>query len=167
MNNKAIIYCRTATEGGEAKTKLAWQKKICRDYAKSKGYKVTETLSEVGSGMKPDRPGLLKLTDVVKANRIKHVVVSNPDRISRNEAHLILFKNLLKRQRVQLEYAQLNNSMADSLLLEGILESMEAYYSKVHSQRIKRGIAKAKRRKTTSGSTFAGRFHKILLKLIK
>ncbi len=167
MNDKAIIYYRTATEDKETKAKLAWQKQICWDYAKSKGYEVIKVLTEVESGMNFNRPELLKLTKAVKANKVRHIIVTNPDRISRNELYFALFKNLLKRQKVQLEYAQFNISGADEMLLSGILESMAAYYSKVHSQRVKRGIFKAKRRKSTCGSIFARRLHKILLKLKK
>jgi len=52
-------------------------------YCSSKGYRVVDVLSDVASGLKTDRRGLLKLFNYVVNRQVDVVVVTYRDRLSR------------------------------------------------------------------------------------
>jgi predicted site-specific integrase-resolvase len=52
-------------------------------YCSSKGYRVVDALSDVASGLKTDRKGLLKLFDYVVNRQVDVVVVTYRDRLTR------------------------------------------------------------------------------------
>jgi DNA binding domain, excisionase family len=59
---RAVIYARVSpSQRGD----LEGQVQYLRQYCSSKGYKVIDVLSDIASGLKADRRGLLKLLDYV------------------------------------------------------------------------------------------------------
>ena len=70
---RAIIYARVSSP--DQKSDLERQVQYLTQYCASKGYKVVNVLSDVASGLKTDRRGLLRLFDYV-VNRQVDVVVT-------------------------------------------------------------------------------------------
>lgn len=81
---KAVIYCRTACE--IQYSALVQQANRCREYAKAHGYEVTEVLYDNGvSGLSMERPGLLKLLDIIFAESGPQALITlSVGRLSRN-----------------------------------------------------------------------------------
>ncbi len=84
---KAIIYCRLACADQESDERLSRQKKDCLQYARKHDYQVLEVISEVASGINPNRKGLQKLLDICAENEIQAILVQDLERLSRDSNH--------------------------------------------------------------------------------
>lgn len=97
---KAVTYARVAGgTPGEVVAGLAAQEQRCRAYALARGYEITETFRDSGSGNKIDRPGLGALRAFLRDHqRDPHVVlVTDIQRIARPfDLHLSLAQDMLK-----------------------------------------------------------------------
>ena len=78
---RAVIYARVSSP--EQKGDLEGQIQYLRQYCSSKGYKVIDVLSDIASGLKADRRGLLKLLDYVVNRQVDVIVVAYRDRLTR------------------------------------------------------------------------------------
>jgi len=77
---RAVIYARVSSP---QKGDLEGQVQYLRQYCSSKGYKVIDVLSDIASGLKADRRGLLKLLDYVVNRQVDVIVVAYRDRLTR------------------------------------------------------------------------------------
>jgi putative resolvase len=78
---RAVIYARVSSS--DQKSDLERQIQYLTQYCASKGYRVVDVLSDVASGLKTDRRGLLKLFDYVINRQVDVVVVTYRDRLTR------------------------------------------------------------------------------------
>jgi len=78
---RAVIYARVSSS--DQKTDLERQVQYLTQYCTAKGYRVVDVLSDIGSGLKTDRRGLLKLFDYVANRQVDVVVVTYKDRLTR------------------------------------------------------------------------------------
>jgi excisionase family DNA binding protein len=77
----AVIYARVSSS--DQRSDLERQIQYLTQYCSSKGYRVVDALSDVASGLKTDRRGLLKLFDYVVNRQVDVVVVTYRDRLTR------------------------------------------------------------------------------------
>ncbi len=84
---QAIIYCRLACEDQETDERLSRQKGECLQYARKHDYQVVEVISEIASGIDPNRKGLQKLLEICAKNEIEAILVQHVDRLSRDLNH--------------------------------------------------------------------------------
>ena len=78
---RAVIYVRVSS--GNQKSDLERQIEYLTQYCMAKGYRVVDVLSDVASGLKTDRRGLLKLFNYVVNRQVDVVVVTCKDRLTR------------------------------------------------------------------------------------
>jgi len=78
---RALIYARVSSSDQESD--LERQAQYLTEYRASKGYKVINVLSDVASGLKTDRKGLLKLFNYAVNKQVDAVVVTHRDRLTR------------------------------------------------------------------------------------
>ena len=78
---RAIIYARVSSS--DQKSDLERQIAHLAQYCSAKGYKVVDILSDVASGLKTNRRGLLKLFKYVVDRQVDVVVVTYKDRLTR------------------------------------------------------------------------------------
>jgi excisionase family DNA binding protein len=78
---RAVIYARVSSS--DQRSDLERQVEYLTQYCSSKGYRVVDVLSDVGSGLKTDRKGLLKLFNYVINRQVDVVVVTYRDRLTR------------------------------------------------------------------------------------
>ena len=78
---RAIIYARVSS--ADQKSDLERQIEYLTQYFSSKGYRVVDVLSDVASGLRTDRNGLLKLFNNVINRQVDVVVVTYRDRLTR------------------------------------------------------------------------------------
>jgi predicted site-specific integrase-resolvase len=78
---RAVIYTRVSSS--DRKSDLEKQVQYLKQYCSTKEYRVVDVLSDVGSGLKTDRRGLLKLFNQVVNRQVDVVVVTYRDRLTR------------------------------------------------------------------------------------
>jgi excisionase family DNA binding protein len=78
---RAIIYARVSS--ADQKSDLERQIEYLTQYCSSKGYKIIDIVTDVASGLKTDRNGLLKLFNNVINRQVDVVVVTYRDRLTR------------------------------------------------------------------------------------
>jgi len=78
---KAIIYARVSSS--DQKSDLEKQIQYLTQYCSAKGYKVVDVISDVASGLKTNRRGLLKLFNYIVNREVDAVVVTYKDRLTR------------------------------------------------------------------------------------
>jgi excisionase family DNA binding protein len=78
---RAVIYTRVSSS--DQKSDLERQVQYLTQYCSSKGYRVVDVLSDVASGLKTDRRGLLKLFNYVVNRQVDIVVITYRDRLTR------------------------------------------------------------------------------------
>ena len=78
---RAIIYARVSSS--DQKRDLERQVQYLLQYCSAKGYRVVDVVSDVASGLKTNRRGLLKLFNYVVNRQVDVVVVTYKDRLTR------------------------------------------------------------------------------------
>ncbi len=78
---RAIIYARVSSSG--QRKDLERQIEYLAQYCSAKGYRVVDILSDIASGLKSTRRGLMKLFNYVVNREVDVVVVTYKDRLTR------------------------------------------------------------------------------------
>jgi excisionase family DNA binding protein len=78
---RAIIYARVSS--ADQRSDLERQVQYLTQYCSSNGYSVIDVLSDIASGLKTDRKGLLKLFNYVANRQVDVVVVAYRDKLTR------------------------------------------------------------------------------------
>ncbi len=78
---RAIIYARVSSS--DQKSDLERQIEHLTQYCSAKGYRVIDILSDIASGLKTNRRGLLKLFNYVVNKQVDIVVITYRDRLTR------------------------------------------------------------------------------------
>ncbi len=78
---RAVIYARVSSS--DQRSDLERQIQHLTQYCSAKGYRIIDILSDVASGLKTDRRGLLKLFNYVVNRKVDVVVVTYRDRLTR------------------------------------------------------------------------------------
>ena len=78
---RAVIYARVSSS--DQKSDLERQIQYLTQYCSAKGYRVVDVLSDIASGLKTSRRGLMKLFNYVVNRRVDVVVITYRDRLTR------------------------------------------------------------------------------------
>jgi len=146
---KAIIYLRTSTEDQEPEN----QKKECLEFARNRGYEVTEILLEKLSGFKQiDRPEYEKVKEKARKGEIKAVIVWALDRWVRNRDTLLEDTTILRNygckihsvKEAWLEAINIEGSLGKTIqeFLLGLMGSIGEMESQRKSERVKLAVRK-------------------------
>lgn len=86
--NHAVIYLRTGSRNqADLKSGLEVQRRICEDFARSRGLHVTRIYADAGfSGLAGRRPGLDGMLSDLSSRVTPYVVVADSARLARNQA---------------------------------------------------------------------------------
>ena len=152
----AALYARVSSDRQDVDLSVAAQLRALRDYAKANGYSVArEYVDEAESGRISDRPQFREMID--EGSRPKApfqvILVWKFSRFTRKREHAVAFKAQLRRKGIRVvsitEQAEDN---ATGRLLEGIIESVDEYYSENLGQEVVRGMREAASRGFFLGS---------------
>ena len=96
---RVLIYCRLAHNDSMV---MECQKNYLRRWAAENGCTVVSEITEVGSGIQLDRPGLAAVMRAVQEKRMDALVVRKLDRLARRplDAHRLI--ELLKEKGIDL-----------------------------------------------------------------
>jgi predicted site-specific integrase-resolvase len=129
---RAIVYARVSS--ADQKSDLERQVQYLIQYCSSKGYRVVDVLSDVASGLKTDRRGLLKLFDYVVNRQVDVIVVTYRDRLTRFGFEYLehFFKQFGVRIEVMFGEEPKN---AYQELVEDLIEIITSFAGKLYGMR--------------------------------
>ncbi|MGC9187625.1 MAG: IS607 family transposase [Fervidicoccaceae archaeon] len=129
---RAVIYTRVSSS--DQKDSLERQIQYLTQYCISRGYKVVDILSDVASGLKTDRRGLLKLFNYVASRQVDVVVVTYRDRLTRFGFEYLEY--FFKQYGVRIETVfgeELKNAYQE--LVEDLIEIVTSFAGKLYGMR--------------------------------
>ena len=142
----AALYARVSSDRQDVDLSVAAQLRALRDYAKNNGYSVArEYVDEAESGRIADRPQFRRMIDEGSKPKapFQVILVWKFSRFTRKREHAVAFKAQLRRKGIRVvsitEQAEDN---ATGRLLEGIIESVDEYYSENLGQEVTRGCGR-------------------------
>ena len=152
------IYARVSTdEQAEHGTSLDEQVRLCRQRV-ADGEAVEPFVDAGQSGTTLDRPQLQHLLQRARRHEIARLLVYDPDRLSRNAAHLLLLVDELRAAGVAIEFVNFTADLSpDGRLLftvRGAISEFEAYRIKQRMYSGKQARARANR--VASGTCIFG-----------
>jgi putative resolvase len=129
---RAVIYARVSSS--DQKSDLERQIQYLTQYCSSKGYRVVDVLSDIASGLKTDRRGLLKLFDYVVNRQVDVVVVTYRDRLSRFGFEYLEYFFNKYGVRVEVAFGE-EPKDAYQELVEDLIEIVTSFAGKLYGMR--------------------------------
>ena len=129
----AALYARVSSDRQDVDLSVSAQLRALKEYAKANGYSVArEYVDEAESGRVADRPQFREMIE--EGGKAKApfdvILVWKFSRFTRKREHAVAFKSQLRRKGIRVvsitEQAEDN---ATGRLLEGIIESVDEFYS--------------------------------------
>ncbi len=152
----AALYARVSSDRQDVDLSVAAQLRALKEYAKTNGYSVArEYVDEAESGRVADRPQFREMIEEGSKPKAPFdvILVWKFSRFTRKREHAVAFKSQLRRKGIRVvsitEQAEDN---ATGRLLEGIIESVDEYYSENLAQEVVRGMREAASRGFFLGS---------------
>ena len=143
----AALYARVSSDRQDVDLSVSAQLRALKDYARANGYSVArEYVDEAESGRVANRPQFREMIE--KGSKPKApfevILVWKFSRFTRKREHAVAFKSMLRRKGIRVvsitEQAEDN---ATGRLLEGIIESVDEFYSENLAQEVVRGMREA------------------------
>jgi len=165
---KVALYARVSSEAQDTDLSLSAQLGALRGYAQGNGHQVVrEFIDEAESGRTADRPAFREMIALarVKQPPFEAILVWKLNRFSRSRADSITYKTLLRNKGI--DVISINEPVDDSptgRLLEGVIESIDEFYSANLGQDIKRGLRENARRGFYNCSRPPYGFHKVAVR---
>ena len=139
------VYARVSSEKqAEKDLSLPAQLKALRDYALKRNWTIVEEFIDAAeSARTADRPAFQKMITEAKQKNppFNIILVWKLNRFARNREDSIIYKSLLRKRGIQI--ISINENLDDGptgKLLEGIIESIDEFYSANLSQDTIRGL---------------------------
>jgi site-specific DNA recombinase len=162
---KAAIYARVSSDSQDVDLSISAQLRALRDYAAKHDYEIArEFVDEAESGRTASRPAFKELIALARIHEppFEAVLVWKLNRFSRSRVDSVTYKTLLKSKGIKV--ISINEPLDDSpsgKLLEGVIESIDEFYSANLGQDIKRGMRENAQRGFFNGSMPPYGLHKV------
>ncbi|MBA7695809.1 hypothetical protein ES703_104448 [subsurface metagenome] len=153
---KVAFYARVSSDKQDVDLSMSAQLGALRDYASRNGHQaVREFVDEAESGRTAARPAF---KEMIALARTKHppfeaILVWKLNRFARSRADSVTYKTLLRNKGI--EVISINEPVDDTptgRLLEGVIESIDEFYSANLGQDIRRGMRENASRGFFNGS---------------
>ena len=143
----AALYARVSSDRQDVDLSVAAQLRALRDYARKNGYLVArEYVDEAESGRIADRPEFRKMIDAASKTDAPfgEILVWKFSRFTRKREHAVAFKSMLRRKGIRVvSITEQADDTPTGKLLEGIIESVDEFYSENLAQEVTRGMREA------------------------
>ena len=143
----AALYARVSSDRQDVDLSVSAQLRALRDYADKNDYEVVrEYVDEAESGRVMNRPEFQKMLDEAKRTEapFKEILVWKFSRFTRKREHAVILKSMLRRKGLRVvsitEQAEDNPT---GRLLEGIIETVDEFYSENLAMEVLRGMREA------------------------
>jgi site-specific DNA recombinase len=153
---RVVLYSRVSSDAQDVDLSISAQLRALRDYAAKQGHEILrEFVDEAESGRTSSRPAFREMIALAKAkpSLFEAILVWKLNRFARSRMDSITYKALLKGKGIKV--ISINEPLDDSpsgQLLEGVIESMDEFYSASLGQDIKRGMRENAQRGFFNGS---------------
>ena len=161
----AALYARVSSDRQDVDLSVSAQLRALKEYAKANDYSVArEYIDEAESGRVADRPQFREMIEEGSKPKapFEVILVWKFSRFTRKREHAVAFKAQLRRKGIRVvsitEQAEDN---ATGRLLEGIIESVDEYYSENLAQEVVRGMREAASRGFFLGSNAPFGYRKV------
>lgn len=134
MPRQTVLYGRVSTY--KQKKDLANQMEELKEYAQAKGYQVSNSYSDIASGISfENRKSFFKMLDLILAGKVKRVVITHRDRLSR--VGFELFEYLFKNYHTEIEIIsdEMNPKTDEQELFEEIISLLHCFSMREYSHR--------------------------------
>ncbi len=143
----AALYARVSSDRQDVDLSVAAQMRALRDYADKNDYQIVrEFVDEAESGRVMNRPDFKRMIDEAKKSNtpFKAILVWKFSRFTRRREHAVLLKSQLRRQGVRVvSITEQADDSATGRLMEGIIETIDEYYSENLATEVLRGMREA------------------------
>ena len=161
----AALYARVSSDRQDVDLSVAAQLRALRDHADRNGYVVVgEYVDEAESGRVSDRPEFQKMLDAAgKPDApFREILVWKFSRFTRKREHAVTFKSMLRRRGIRVvSITEQADDSPTGKLLEGIIESVDEFYSENLAQDVTRGMREAASRGFWVGSRTPYGYNKV------
>lgn len=150
MVQRIAMYARVSTSDQSCERQLT----ELQAYAENKGYEITGTFKETGSGTKHDRLERRKILELARKGKIDLVLVTELSRWGRSTADLRSTVEELAERKVALRALNgpdFDISTAQGKLMLNLLSAISEFERDLLRERIKSGMAHARAKGTKSG----------------
>lgn len=133
---KTVIYARVST--GKQKDHLKTQLDDLHQFCISNGWTIDWSISEVASGLTFDkRKSFYELLDEIEANKIKRIVITHKDRLSRTSFDV--FKHLFEKHGCEIIVLSdlLDEKTDQEEIFEEIISLLHCFSMEMYSKRRK------------------------------
>lgn len=153
----AVIYARFSSSG-QREESITGQIRDCTAWAERNGYAVVHTYEDrARTGTNDRRPAFQQMIRDAKKKSFAAVIVWKMDRFSRSRYDAAIYKAQLSKLGIRVFSAmEPITDGPESIIVEGLLESMAEFYSRNLSQNVKRGNYDSALEHKTVGMRFLG-----------
>ena len=141
------LYARVSSDRQDVDLSVAAQLRALREHADKNGYVVVrEFVDEAESGRVADRPQFQEMLDEAKKTQapFREILVWKFSRFTRKREHAVAFKSMLRRRGIRVvSITEQADDTAAGRLLEGIIETIDEFYSENLAQDVTRGMREA------------------------
>ncbi len=141
------LYARVSSDRQDVDLSVDAQLRALRDYADKNGYAVVrEYVDEAVSGRVDDRPEFNKMIDEARLPEatFSEVLVWKFSRFTRKREHAVAYKSLLRRRGVRVvSITEHTDDTPTGSLAEGIIETVDEFYSEDLATDVRRGMREA------------------------
>ena len=140
-DTRAVIYTRFSSHNQREESNEA-QIRACTEFATIKGLHIVDIYSDSAkSGTNADREAFQRMIKDSEEHKFKYLLVHKLDRFARDKYDSVVYKRKLKMNGVTLISVSENlDGSPESLILEGLLESMAQYYSVNLAREVMKGM---------------------------
>ena len=162
---KVVLYTRVSSDSQDMDLSISAQFRALREFAAKQGHQIVrEFMDEDESGRTDHRPAFREMIALAKTKHppFEAILVWKLNRFARNRADSIVYKKLLRDRGIKL--ISINEPLEDSPsghLLEGVIETIDEFYSENLGEDIKRGMRENAVRGFFNGSRPPYGFHKV------
>jgi site-specific DNA recombinase len=165
---RVAVYARVSSDSQDVDLSISAQLRALREHAAKNGYEVVrEFVDEAESGRTTARPAFKEMIALAKTKRapFEAILVWKLNRFARSRMDSIVYKKLLKDRGIKL--ISINEPLDDTPtghLTEGIIETIDQFYSENMGEDIKRGLRESAQRGFYTGSKPPYGLHKVPVK---
>lgn len=150
----AVVYARYSSDN-QTEQSIEGQLHVCEDYAKRNDILILGTyIDRATTGTNDKRPAFQSMIADSSKRDWDYVIVYKFDRFSRDKYQTAVYKKRLLDNGVKVLSAMENiPDSPEGIILEGLLEAMNQYYSAELSQKVKRGMRETRNKGHWQGGT--------------
>lgn len=146
---RVVIYSRVSTDAQEQDgTSLETQERASLGFAQERGWAVIETIRDTASGYSLDRPGIVRIRQLMRDGRIDVVLAYAVDRLARNQTKLAVLLDEAQESDVALECV--TEKIEDTPLGKLVL-SLRAFAAEIEREKISERTTRGKIERARSG----------------